>query len=927
MNSRRIYQGFLSMVFAAALFLCPILSASAEEIPDESASVPTETAQSPESSEATAPPETTVPPETTMPPETTVPPETTAPPETTTPPKTAPPTQTTSPSEPEPSEEPIVTPVTITQAWDMPSGTKDITIQGTVVFAMGNQAVLQDCTGGIRLSFSSDTDVAMGEVLQVTGMRSGGLYVDDFALLGTAELPALETTLLDAPENLRIAVKNALLGDGILQDSSFSMTLDATLPEGIVVGSTVDALGVILDGRFYADTLLLVAPPAAPSVPEWNTYFGQLHAHTALSDGTGSITEAFAYAAGAEGLDFFAVTDHSDSFDHAGAGVINEDGSNLSTEWAAGKAAAAAVTDETFVGLFGYEMSWPEDAALGHIGTFNTPGWQAWGQADIKTLTDYYDALTTVPNAIGQFNHPGHVYGTFQHFDNFTFAYDEVMRLIEIGNESGADACSYYDQALGLGWHLAPVGNHSGGWNDGSTVRTVVLAKELSEASLYDAMANYRVYATRDSDLEIHYRLNGHIMGSIIGPVDNPVVSVYLKDPTDIAIGTVEVVVDNGISIMSQNVAAPTQELTLEVPGGYRYYYLRITQPDGDIAVTAPVWVKDYMDVGITCFDSDSQSPVQGQEVTLTLELYNHEKAALTLDEILLTVSNEDDSKDPTVIHPVCEPGTVPGLGSLSLIFPFTWQEAGSVQLTVTVTGTINGCSQTLDEELSLRVQSEEAAIVSTIADVRSGTPGTSYRVKGYVTTGNSNPYNTFPNVLYLQDDTGGIAVTDVTDIGIEVGTAMEVSGVLRESGGNLVLESTAWDFPEENRYRFVPQTMYHSTAMNYAAHGGELLQIEGTVVSLVKQNQVLTQFTLKDIRGDLATVRIEGYIRSGAYGTNELASQVKKGRTVRAIGLLHVSEFGTVVLRVRNCDEVVYVPPKADPTNPKTGDRLFFWR
>ena len=29
----------------------------------------------------------------------------------------------------------------------------------------------------------------------------------------------------------------------------------------------------------------------------------------------------------------------------------------------------------------------------------------------------------------------------------------------------------------------------------------------------------------------------------------------------------------------------------LEVPADYNYYYIKITQPDGDIAVTAPVWV------------------------------------------------------------------------------------------------------------------------------------------------------------------------------------------------------------------------------------------------------------------------------------------------------------------------------------------------
>ena len=43
--------------------------------------------------------------------------------------------------------------------------------------------------------------------------------------------------------------------------------------------------------------------------PDWNVYFGQLHAHTNLSDGTGSVEEAFDHASKVENLDFFAVTD------------------------------------------------------------------------------------------------------------------------------------------------------------------------------------------------------------------------------------------------------------------------------------------------------------------------------------------------------------------------------------------------------------------------------------------------------------------------------------------------------------------------------------------------------------------------------------------------------------------------------------------
>lgn len=66
----------------------------------------------------------------------------------------------------------------------------------------------------------------------------------------------------------------------------------------------------------------------------------------------------------------------------------------------------------------------------------------------------------------------------------------------------------------------------------------------------------------------------------------------------------------------------------------------------------------------------------------------------------------------------------------------------------------------------------------------------------------------------------------------------------------------------------------------------------------------------------------------SGADGENDLASQVKEGRTVRAIGLLHLDGNGTPVLRVRNCDEVVYVPPVpvslGSRRNPRTGDLIW---
>lgn len=913
----------MSGLLAAVLFLSPVLSVRAAELSEETVqettvsetAAPAEVTEPVQTIDVTEPPETTVSTEPTQAPTVPVTTESTEPSETT--------AETENTAEAYSTRETVLT---IAQAWAMDAGTDNITVQGTVVFATGSQAVLQDSTGGIRLSFGADPGTVPGEILKVTGKRSGGLYVYDFESLGMGSLPSVETTLLEAPDNLRVRIRKASLGRDSLTQNGFSMTMKTT--EQVTAGRTADVYGVILDGNFYADTIVPVTvfetetEQNTQEEQNWNLYFGQLHAHTTLSDGADTVTEAFEYAASVDGLDFFAVTDHSDSFDNAAFGSIGINGSGISTEWAEGKDAAEAVTDETFVGLFGYEMSWPEDLALGHINTFNTPGWQAWGQAGFKTLESYYEALTTVPDSISQFNHPGDIYGNFKRFSNYTAEYDAVMHLLEVG--SGENAYTYYNKALDAGWHLAPSNPnpalHKSLQEALNPGRTVVLAQELTEESILEAIRSHRVYTTQDSDLRVSYTLNGKIMGSIIGSTDTMEVWVSLEDPTD-SIDKVEVIVDGGTPVVSQKVAASAAELTIEVPGGYHYYYLQITQRDDDTAVTAPVWVDNYEALGIHSFTSSEEQPMQEQEVTLTLELYNQENEAFQVES--LTFYHND-----TVIHEIQNPGTVRTLSTLSYHFPFTWAEPGEVEIRAVVTGTIADQNRTYEQPLKVYYQAKQTA-VCTIGQARKGTVGAAYRVKGYITAGNQNPYNTFEDMLYLQDDTGGIAVTGCTVQDIQVGAPMEATGVLRSQGGNLVLELTDFDLLEETYYRYVPRTMTNEVAMNYQTHGGELLQIEGEVVSLTKtaDGKGISRLTLKDVRGDTATVVIEDNIRSSSYGTNELAAKIKKGRTVRAMGLLHVDEYGETVLRVRNCDEVVYVAPTLDPSNPKTGDWFCFWK
>jgi len=897
---------------------------------------------------------------------------------------------------------------------------------------------------------------------------------------------------------------------------------------------------------------------------DWNLYFGQLHAHTDISNGAGSVEEAFQYASQVDGLDFFAVTDHSDSFDNADMGAIDADGADISADWAAGKQAAASVTGEDFVGLFGFEMTWPEDKQLGHISTFNTPGWQTRDQADFENvptaLENYYTALASVPGSVSQFNHPDTVHGDFERFDHYSPQYDAVVSLLEVAGEDGVVDCEYYDLALDKGWHVAPTNNqnnHNGQWGDASEARTVVLAKSLTEEALYAAMKDRRVYATQDSDLAIYYELNGTVMGSIIPKSESAAVTVFLSDPTDEAIGNVEVVTDGGAVLVSEYVETPSQVLELSASCGHSYYYLRITQPDGDVAVTAPVWMDGYDDIGIESFTSDTLAPARDEEIGLTVELYNDESVDFAVESLSLYA-------DETLVSTVSDLGEVAGMSTLDYTFSYAHPEPGMTEFRVEVTGSVNedprtygdtltlsfhvpeqvkriavdashgnsgvdklnrlkaiaakvniavdildgelpensdlllitAPSKPFDEEFVEKVRTfvenggtvilcgqadmgdlsglhtsgelnrlleamgatvrlnddtawdeennsgtpdavsanvfnpggdltkslkpeqtytqragctvnpgsgtwlvkgrstthgvdadgdgqdtgENAVLLAceelanggkvyvsgglfladdamkepdnirkrvsgnqgiveavlgieplvTIDEMRSGGDGEVFRIRGWATSGTSHPGNIFSNTIYLQDDTGGVALVPFTGGEVQVGTPIEAVGQKEIRDGNVVLKIIDYEVLGKPLYNYTPKTTPNKTAMDYEANGGRLMQVEGRVTDVTYSvgGKGVSRITLKDGNGDLAEILIEDDIVSGADGENDLASQVKEGRTVRAIGILHLDSDGTPVLRVRNCDEVVYVPPVpvslGSRRNPRTGDLIW---
>ena len=230
-------------------------------------------------------------------------------------------------------------------------------------------------------------------------------------------------------------------------------------------------------------------------------YFGRLHAHSDPVSGADSVTDLFRQAAQTDNMDFFAVTDHSDSFDNASSGQLSDGSASL--YWAAGKTAAEAVTGRDFVGIYGFEMSWPERMQIGHISIFSTTGFLSWNQLPYdrqeSALETFYESLSSVTGIIGQWNHPGNQYGTFSDFVHYSPGTDRIMQLLEVARipdlaaPSGyRDGYGYYNLALDKGWHVAPT-------NNSETGRTVILAQELTERGLWDAVRERRVYATEDA--------------------------------------------------------------------------------------------------------------------------------------------------------------------------------------------------------------------------------------------------------------------------------------------------------------------------------------------------------------------------------------------------------------------------------------------
>jgi len=346
----------------------------------------------------------------------------------------------------------------------------------------------------------------------------------------------------------------------------------------------------------------------APLLPEdYHFYFGDIHQHSALSDGMGTVDECFTRSAAVFHEDFAALTDHewfTGNF-------------LLPSEWEWIKIICQQVTRPgEFTAIPAYEWTTARlPGGFGHkniyFSSFDAPvfscNFEAHTSADLFKLLKPFGAIA-VPHHVGwtgtdwasfdsgfqPVTEIVSTHGVFEYMGNEPimhrggqpgyFIQDGLKQGLKFGLVGGSDG-------HGLKWHHG-VGYKESEFNSGLTV---VIARENTLPAIMEALRNRRVYATSGSRIYIDFRINGEWMGSDLTSTRKPEIVFKIKGSA--LLHSVTLIRDGEpILILGKDTnfgLGVNRTFTDDgLVNGQHFYYLRILQEDGEMAWSSPIWVK-----------------------------------------------------------------------------------------------------------------------------------------------------------------------------------------------------------------------------------------------------------------------------------------------------------------------------------------------
>jgi hypothetical protein len=342
--------------------------------------------------------------------------------------------------------------------------------------------------------------------------------------------------------------------------------------------------------------------------PRQYLFWGDIHGHTGLSDGLGTPDEYYRFGRDEAFLDFCAIADHAQY-------LSDED-------WDAIQEATARHHDPgRFVTLLGYEFSC--NANLEHYGDkcLYYPGdtGPLLRETDINR-SRYADMAEFAPLWKAQ----GAMMVLHQHAKGSCSFYDpDLVRLAEVysvwgGSES--EYCSrpllpakdsdyaghYAADALEQGWVLGLVASsddHAGRPGATDWLRTqqaypgglvAVWAPALTREAVWEALWNRRCYGTTGARIYLEFSVDGEPMGSIIqGSAFSGAHVIEVRAMGDSPIMAAEIIRGRH-PIHAYSGYSSSLHFTFRdapPPGSANYYYVRLTQTNGEMAWSSPVWI------------------------------------------------------------------------------------------------------------------------------------------------------------------------------------------------------------------------------------------------------------------------------------------------------------------------------------------------
>ncbi|NPV07620.1 MAG: CehA/McbA family metallohydrolase [Anaerolineae bacterium] len=347
--------------------------------------------------------------------------------------------------------------------------------------------------------------------------------------------------------------------------------------------------------------------------PQERLYWGDLHSQTFFSDGLRCPEELYSFARDESFLDIFALADHSESL--------------TDRQWDY----FVAVTNDfyqpgRFVTLVGQEWTSRE---FGHRNVYY-PG---DGGPILRCNDPFYGRLENVYRAArehGALVIPHHSANATMGVD-WSKGHDPLTeRLVEIysiwGNSErpadqgnprpvrmtgGEKKGQHVLDALARGYRFGFIGGgdiHDG--RPGDEYHTLqedvepyqwlwrqglmgVWALGLTREHIFRALWDRRVYATTNERIFLRVRVGGAPMGSEITWERSREIPIEMEAASSLPFSHLEVV-SNGDDVLGQPLDASEVSWSAQLPAGSlpRYYYVRLTRADGEMAWSSPVWVE-----------------------------------------------------------------------------------------------------------------------------------------------------------------------------------------------------------------------------------------------------------------------------------------------------------------------------------------------